>query len=842
MTSSRSDAENAFPAEQRGLSPSEAARVDEICDRFEAAWKAGGRPRIEDFSSARAEPERSNLLRELIALDVAYRQRTGEAPTAADYLARFPAIGPARLQQMVEPPAPTVTLAPLPADPVVTAESGPGAGGGNGAPGDPDLRRPARVSYFGDYELLRVLGHGAMGVVYKARQQSRNRLVAVKMIRAGLWAGDAEVRRFRNEAEAVANLDHPQIVTIYEVGEHEGRHYVSMKLIDGPSLADVLPRYTADPHAVARLVAEAARAVHHAHQRGILHRDLKPSNILLDSEGHPHVTDFGLARRIEGASELSVSGSILGTPAYMSPEQASGRRTSVTTAADVYGLGAVLYATLTGQAPFSGETVVETLDQVRERAPGRPSAVNRLVDRDLETICLKCLEKDPRKRYESAAGPAEELERWLRGEPILARQAGTWERVWKWSRRQPTAAALVGLSGVALLTLVGLSVALVYQSRLRAAYAAKDAALAHELTFLYENRIVLAERALNDNTPQRVEQLLDECPKDHRNWEWNYLKRQCHAELMTEARTIPASGSRVSALAFSPDGQRLVEAGSDRALRLREIPSGQLRATWNGHTEVVRSVAFSPDGKHVASGAGDWRVARGVGEVHIWDAVTGELIHARKAHQACTSCVRFSPDGRRLVSVGGETGTAGQEIILWDVATGTRVRTIANPKGGTRSVAYSPDGRQIAAGGGNIIDTWDVERGERRARFEGHSIEINGLAFSPDGRRLISAAGDGTLRVWDAATGRPIQVLFADKYGNTSLALSPDGRRIASAGFDAAIKIWDIDTGQQLITLRGHRGVVHGVAFSPDGRWIASSDENGLVKLWDGSPIIGAAR
>jgi serine/threonine-protein kinase len=253
------------------------------------------------------------------------------------------------------------------------------------------------VHYFGDYELLRVLGRGGMGVVYKAKQQSLNRLVAVKMIRAGHWAGEEEVRRFKNEAEAVANLDHPQIVTIHEVGEHHGHHYFSMKLVDGPSLAGLLPRYAADPRAAATLVAEAARAVHHAHQRGILHRDLKPSNILLDAEGRPHVTDFGLARRIEGDSDLSVSGAILGTPAYMSPEQASGRRGAITTAVDVYGLGAVLYAVFTGRAPFLCETVVATLEQVREQAPERPRLINSKVDRDLETICLKCLEKDPRR-------------------------------------------------------------------------------------------------------------------------------------------------------------------------------------------------------------------------------------------------------------------------------------------------------------------------------------------------------------------------------------------------------------------------------------------------------------
>jgi serine/threonine-protein kinase len=311
-----------------------------------------------------------------------------------------------------------------------------------------ELPRGTQVRYFGDYELRRVLGRGGMGVVYQAKQLSLNRPVALKMIRAGLWAGDDEVRRFRNEAEAVANLDHPRIVTIHEVGQFEGRHYFSMRLVEGPSLEKVLERYAADPRKAAHLVAEVARAVHHAHQRGILHRDLKPSNILLDGEGRPHVTDFGLARRLEGDGSLSASGSIVGTPQYMSPEQASGSRRAITTATDVYGLGAILYAMLTGRAPFQADSVLETLEQVRDRAPEPPSQLNRRVGRDLETICLKCLEKDPRRRYDSAAALAADLERYLAGEPILARRTGLAERAAKWARRRPAIAALLGLVAV----------------------------------------------------------------------------------------------------------------------------------------------------------------------------------------------------------------------------------------------------------------------------------------------------------------------------------------------------------------------------------------------------------
>jgi serine/threonine-protein kinase len=393
-----------------------ALRLEEACGRFEAAWRAGGRPRLEDYLGPADGPGYAALLRELVALDVHYRRRVGESPRPADYADRFPGLDPADCASAFADGAAGGPVPPEGADTVRP----------DGRPGQPP-GPPAPPPVLGDYEVLGELGRGGMGVVYRARQVPLNRVVALKMILAGGHAGEADLARFRTEAEAIARLQHPHIVQIHAVGEHQGLPFFSLEFCPGGSLADQLAGTPLPPREAAALVAKLAGAMHAAHQKGVLHRDLKPANVLLAEDGTPKVTDFGLAKKL-GEAGQTASGAVMGTPSYMAPEQAAGTK-ELTPAVDIYGLGALLYELLTGRPPFRAETPMDTLLQVLESQPAPPRLLNPKVDRDLETVCLKCLEKSPPRRYASAVALAADLERYLAGEPVQARSVNLMGRI-----------------------------------------------------------------------------------------------------------------------------------------------------------------------------------------------------------------------------------------------------------------------------------------------------------------------------------------------------------------------------------------------------------------------------
>jgi WD40 repeat protein/tRNA A-37 threonylcarbamoyl transferase component Bud32 len=720
------------------------------------------------------------------------------------------------------------------------------------APGEP---APAAgplgvIRYFGDYELLEEIARGAMGVVYKARQVSLNRIVAIKMIIAGQFASPTDVERFRAEAEAAANLDHPNIVPIYEVGAHEGQHYFSMKLIEGGSLASFSREPAASAaqrRSAAQLIATVARGVHYAHQRGILHRDLKPANILLDATRQPHVSDFGLARRLDAAGSLSPSGAIIGTPSYMSPEQARASKV-LTTATDVHGLGAILYELLTGRPPFRADNVLETLKQVVEQEPQPPRALNRRVDRDLETICLKCLRKEPGERYGSAEALADDLERWLKGEPIQARRIGTVKRVLKWARRKPAIAAMT----TAILVAVVLGVAgMAWQwqraeRHLKEAETARDqakAAVKDARQTLTYSHLALANNAWRAGDTRAALAELNACPPETWGWEFHYLRRLC----LASSFTLRGHRDGVNSVCFSPDGGRLASAGADGTARVWDPATGlETRRIKLGRTieeffrresrqESVMCICYSSDGRLLASATAD-------GEVQLTSDPEEGKSTVLGAHEGLAWAVAFSPDGKLLASGGDDN-----KVRLWDVA---KRKELPNLDGQTaiRGLCFSPDGLRLAgAGDDGMIRLWEVRTKQLTRSLDGHKGHVEEVSFSPDGRRLASAGADRTVRIWDVATGRLLLTLGGHNAPVLCVRFSPDGLRLASGGEDQVVRLWDASTGQQLASFRGHISGVNGVSFRPDGQFLASAGSDSSVRLWDcrrtedGIPLEGLA-
>jgi WD40 repeat protein len=787
----------------------------------------------------------------------------GEAPSRQDLLKRYPQFSSDLAAFFADQDQTAAYVSPF-------RQAGPGP--------TAVLQDPS----FGDYVLDKELGRGGMGVVFKAHQVSLHRPVAVKMILAGHLASAADVQRFRAEAEMGASLNHPHIVPIYEVGEHQGWHFFSMKLMEGGSLAAQIEegrwqmKDRQQQRKAAQLMATIAHAVEHAHQRGLLHRDLKPGNILFDLHERPHVSDFGLCKRVQASAEgeqapgtgTTISGMVVGTPSYMAPEQASAPR-SITTAADVYSLGAVLYQLLTGKAPFQGETPMDTLFQVARVEPLPPREFNSLIDRDLETIALKCLEKDPRRRYVSAAALAEDLERWRAGEPILARPAGTLERTVKWARRRPASAALTALLAMGILAGIG---SLIWswqdaeaakreqtvraaqeaeERRAESARADQEASAKRRLALkLYFKNIALARLEFADNNLSRANELLSECDADLRGWEWHFLDRYFHPEFMT----LRQHTTGVVSLAFSSDGDRLVSLssvlqnrriyddvlsqrkptttsmhGTAGAIRIHRTADGQELLRIDPKADLVCCVALSPDGNSVACSGGTLSES---GFVKVFDARSGAELFAMTGHSGPVRSIAYSPRGQYLASA-GDDGMAK----LWDTNTGKLVRTIAARDSSITSlgaIGFSPDGKLLAGAltEAATVRVWDTATGRQVRELRGHTGNVTRLAFSPDGGRLATASEDRMVKVWDLATGRELLTLVGHMDGVASVAFSPDGKRLVSAGYDNTVRVWDSGTGLLCFTLAGHVRAVLDVAYSPDGNRIATASLDDTVKLW----------
>lgn len=668
----------------------------------------------------------------------------------------------------------------------------------------PDGSRPAAADEpdpqaVGRFTLQRRLGAGGFGVVFLAYDPLLKRQVALKLPRAPAIVDPDRRERFLREARSAAGLQHPHIVPIYEAGEIGPLCYITAAYCPGPTLAEWMRQQSAPAtgQVAAQIILHLAEAVAYAHAHGVLHRDIKPENVLLDPSmtagGLPftaRLTDFGMAKLMDGTADETASGVLLGTPRYMAPEQAAGRRDQLGPPTDVYALGVLLYELLTGRPPFQGDDSADTLRRVVGEDPFGPRRWNPRIPRDLEAICLKCLEKPPGRRYATAVALADDLRRFLCREPTQARPMAWHERGGRWTRRHPARAGLIFTAAAAVFLLIG---GLTFHNRrlndvnvkldnaLHVSQSARRRAEQSEREtrqVLYATDMRLAARARDEGDLRQMMELLTRHQPapgqpDPRGFEWHYLWRQGQVSHATLARH--AGG--VYFVRYSPDGHTIATAGKEAIVRLFDAATGAERAALVTGQVEVNSVGFTPDGKNLASAGDD-------GTLRVWDLADRREVLRIAAHSGPAYGVVFTSDGQRLISCGDEP----------------------------------------------MIRIWDSITGEPRGEWKGHTHVVEAVALSPDGRMLGSASRDRTAKLWDIASGKDLQTLRGHGGNVNAIAFSPDGKLAATVSFDSTARVWDVATAQELATSE-RLDNVDTVAFSPDGHWLATGDRGGMICL-----------
>jgi WD40 repeat protein len=873
-------------------------------EAFQHALQAGLTPRLEDFLPQ--APSREAVLVELVHAELDYLLKAGQPARVETYLERFPALAdhPAIVQELL---AAEYTLRrrvepglswdeyqrrfPLHAPEVLARVQQKGEGsrpegqtslsGGEGSPArsaHTDAVAPALLPapQLPDYQMLGEIGRGAVGVVYRARQLSCERVVAIKMLLP--WQADAEsLHRFRIEVRALAALQHPNIVQVYEAGQVQGLPYFTMEFVEGETLAERINGQPQPAPWAAGLVETLARAVHFAHQQGIIHRDLKPSNVFLTPAGEPRIGDFGLALLQRGDLRATRTGQIIGTPAFMAPEQANGQARVITTAADVYGLGALLYAACTGQAPFQGASREDVLILVRDREPLPPRQLQPNLPRDLATICLKCLRKEPEERYGSAEQLADDLHRFLTGQPIHARPVGMVERVGKWARRHRVTATLLSLCFFLLLALPLVLVwhTLRLQEVLDVARQERDRAVRSEAEardMAYAADVYQAQQLCAHGDIFSLPALLDRyLPRDgsvdRRGFEWWYLQRQ----RQQPRPALRAHSGRLTLLSCTPDGRHLITAGfyddllkvwrrDDLATQTQPRPCYQLPLlphVWY----PSRTAALSPDGSILAVIDPDSRVS-------LYRTATGERLPGRSQSIHLLS-LAFSADGLHLYACGDAPihrwrirshgleldATAPQDsggqlhllstsdnqtllcverdrgLSLWDART-LRFQRRQRPGQLALALGESRSGNAVGVvSGGPCFALWDSARQTVRTCPPARPpLGLISLALADDGRSLAAGAVDGTLQLWDLPARQPPRNLRWQGIALWNVVFAPDGELFA-ASEDGLVHRLDTNVPPLFEAVRPTIEAGNALAFSPDGKTLAIADERGRVQL-----------
>ena len=731
----------------------------------------------------------------------------------------------------------------------------------------PVTRLSSLISAFRDYELLEEIAHGGMGIVYRARQLSLNRTVAVKVLLGGQFADAVAFQRFRAEAEIAARLQHPNIVAIHEIGEADGQPYYSMDYVAGRNLAEVVRDHPLPARQASTYVLKISRAVQYAHDHGILHRDLKPANILIDEHDEPRITDFGLAKRLTSDSSLAtdhlsltLAGQVLGSPNFMPPEQGRGTRAALGPASDVYSLGAMLYYLLTARPPFAADTFEATLGRVLNEEPLPPRQLNPSIPRDLETLCLKCLEKDPQRRLASASALADELDRFLEGKPIRSRPLGPVGKAARWCRRKPVLAAMTGAVLALLLTVAVVSTV----AAVRIAASRQT-----EQRESYYALIGLAQSLVEQGEIDQAKEALLKCPPRYRHWEWGHLFFRCHQDVLsipahTDIKFDPLlfwsttvalvqnvvfnhDGSQLAslgrdgsvkvwdtkdghqlfalrstnhltiALAFSPSLSQLATAFSDGTVEVWDTRARQKLWAFHSESEKVEHLAYRPDGKRLA--------LFGRSEVCVCDAVSGALVGRQQTETPVTS-VMFTSGGNRLLV------RTERETRLFDADAKADLGHFSVPPVSAGSLFVSPGvDRFVTVGPTGVVALWPnptakTELGEIRGA---QSSLVRRVFFSNDGRRFCTGGDSNTAKVWDAESGRELLSIPWRVY---QARFSLDGKRLVTTGSEKVARLWDLEHRSELFQLKGHSSPVETVIFSPDGGRLATGAQDGTVKLW----------